>query len=549
MTDTLMAVVYAAKSTEDKHGSIPTQIEDCRALAAREEWEVVGTYVDEAKSAFHGNRGDDLARARAHAERIGGVIVVQHSDRLARGDGIKADHLVELVLWAMKAGVTLASDQDPQTFGMGLVYAALMGDRNHDDSARKSAAVKSGLGRRKARGAPVGPVPLGYRVESTVLDGEHVLTSRVVDPPTAALVERIFDMVEAGATFGDVARALNAAGFVGRRGKPWVSRTARTIVHNAAYKGAKGYPAIIDADRWDRIHDGLQRLDPAAVKRRQGGRKPADDSFILRGLAFCRCCGGTLYTRRQAVGRVYVCRNRREGTGLCSAAVIPAPLIEGHVLRHLDLFIFDVETWIDEQLQQRGTDQQAREAVVEHERGALAALDRQREQHMAEYRRLVADGDRLARYALEEVERIDCQREEQEHVIAQAQSVVSEWQGPPDMDAALDFYRSIVDLVEGRVRTARGAPELNQALHRVVAGLWAEVDGDRLHAEFSLRPPDEVDGQVHGLLHAMHSDRDLRGRRVSFSTTEYPGNPKETELVEASLAARKPGATPRSIAA
>ncbi len=35
------AVIYAAKSTEDKHGSIPTQIEDCRALAAREGWEVV----------------------------------------------------------------------------------------------------------------------------------------------------------------------------------------------------------------------------------------------------------------------------------------------------------------------------------------------------------------------------------------------------------------------------------------------------------------------------------------------------------------------------
>lgn len=32
---TTPAVIYAAKSTEDKHGSIPTQFQDCRQLAAR----------------------------------------------------------------------------------------------------------------------------------------------------------------------------------------------------------------------------------------------------------------------------------------------------------------------------------------------------------------------------------------------------------------------------------------------------------------------------------------------------------------------------------
>ena len=35
-------MIYAAKSTEDKHGSIPTQLEDCRQMAEREGWTVVG---------------------------------------------------------------------------------------------------------------------------------------------------------------------------------------------------------------------------------------------------------------------------------------------------------------------------------------------------------------------------------------------------------------------------------------------------------------------------------------------------------------------------
>ena len=55
------------QSTEDTHGSIPTQIEDCRALAEREGWEVVGVFQDEGFSAFSGNRGPDLEKAKALA--------------------------------------------------------------------------------------------------------------------------------------------------------------------------------------------------------------------------------------------------------------------------------------------------------------------------------------------------------------------------------------------------------------------------------------------------------------------------------------------------
>src|SRR4051812_22334564 len=107
------AVIYAAKSTADVRGSIPDQIADCRALARGTSMalEVVGEYSDEAASAYKGNRGAGLVRALQHAEREGATLIVQHSDRLARGDGDQARHLVELVLWARKAGVTLRSVQ------------------------------------------------------------------------------------------------------------------------------------------------------------------------------------------------------------------------------------------------------------------------------------------------------------------------------------------------------------------------------------------------------------------------------------------------------
>jgi hypothetical protein len=45
-----------------------------------------------------------------------------------------------------------------------------------------------------------------------------------------------------------------------------------------------------------------------------------------------------------------------------------------------------------------------------------------------------------------------------------------------------------MDLVAGRVRQADGAAALNDALARVVAGIWTSIDRDRLRAEFELRP-------------------------------------------------------------
>jgi hypothetical protein len=151
-------------------------------------------------------------------------------------------------------------------------------------------------------------------------------------------------------------------------------------------------------------------------------------SYLLRGIAFYLDCGATLYTRRQAAGRMYICANVRTSTGLCSAAPIPATLIERHVLSHLHVFIGSVESWIAERVQERDVEQAEREAAVGRERARLADLDPDRE------------------------------RAAQERVIDKASAVVSEWAGPPDTDAALDFYGRIVDLGEGRVRAARAAP-------------------------------------------------------------------------------------------
>ena len=151
-------------------------------------------------------------------------MIVDHSDRLARGDGKKAKHLVEYAIWAIKADVTICSVQDPQTFG-DLLYTVVTGQRNYEDSARKSKAVREGLRRRRESGKPVGRIPLGYTREQRDEHGEAVrdgrgdlVTERVRDPDGAEVYERMASMVERGSTFGNVARTLNREGVRGVRG-------------------------------------------------------------------------------------------------------------------------------------------------------------------------------------------------------------------------------------------------------------------------------------------------------------------------------------------
>lgn len=488
------AIAFAAKSTADPHGSIEGQLQDARKLAEKQGLVLVSEYHDESASAYHGNRGPNLARAIAEAERLAAedgraALIVQHSDRLARGDGRKAKHLVEYALWALKSNITICSVQDPQTFRDDLIYAALTGQRNHEDSARKSSATRDGLRRRKERGEPVGAVPLGYRVIDEVTNGRAV-ARRVIDPTGSATVERIFDLIETGHTTGHVARTLNAEGRVTQRGKTWSSPAVRRFIENDVYTGTKGYPPLIARDRWERVQEGLTRLDAAGTQRRRGGR-PASDSYLLRGVAFCARCGASLYTRHFASGRHYLCGNVRVATGLCDAPRIPAELAESQVMNHLNTFVGPVDSWIAEQLGRRSAEQATREAVLKRERDLLADLDRQREQHFAEYRKMISDGDRLARLALEQVDRLDHDRANQQSAVAEAEAVVAEFEVPVDLDAALDFYNGLVDLVRNRVPTAEGAAELNGVLHQVLAGIWFDLDTERerLLAEFQLRTP------------------------------------------------------------
>lgn len=356
------AVIYAAKSTEDIHGSIPDQLNDCRAMAEREGWAVVDEFTDEGHSAWSGDRGQGLADARARAEAVVAeqgscALVVQHTDRLARGDAVKATHLVEHYLWALKAGVRLRSVQDDST-GENIIMAAMMGERNAEDSRRKSEAVKGGLRRRAERGHHNGgPRPYGYSWEGPKGEGRLVAV-----PAEAAIVRRMFENYVAGHSQQDIQRALNAEGVPALRGGQWHQGTIARFLANPLYRGCvrlngethEGeHVGLVSAELW---HQAAALREASSRTPGKGrGRRPKGSHLFVKGHLRCGQCGGAMIPTTKPTKtagelyEVYECYTRkRGGSAACPQPPVKRASIDGAVIRYFEQSVLDVDATRDE---------------------------------------------------------------------------------------------------------------------------------------------------------------------------------------------------------
>ena len=499
------AVIFAAKSSEDDRGSNPRQLRDCRAAAEAEGREVVAEYKDENASAYSGNRGTDLKRAMAHAERLRAEgreveLWVVHSDRLARGDGKRAKHLVHYAVWALDHDVTIRSVQDPQTFS-SLGNAGGMGDRNNDDSKRKSAATRIGLDERRESGKAVGAIPLGYRWEHLIENGQLVLdkrgrpvTARVIETHGAEVYEQIVAECELGRKPGETSRTLNAIGERTRRGKKWTTRAVRYVLANPDYIGSTGYPPLIDEARWNALQERLRRPDATAVQARKGGR-PGVNDFVLRGLAFCRDCGEPMRCRRYRNGtRRYRCSGAMEGRGSCDSQPVPADLAETHVLSHFESIVGDrLGSWLAERAEEHAAELKTQMKSVEGEREYLSKLERQRDRAAQQHRRLLdAEDDDRADAALDQLVAVKSDIKSQLTRVADAESRAAEWRETPTYDAALAYLAEMVELVRGRVSQAACVSDVNAALRDALTGVWVSYDGQTFRADVRLRIGNDV---------------------------------------------------------
>ena len=500
-TGFIPAVLYAAKSTQDKHRSIPTQLDDGRAMAAEHGWTACAEHSDEGFSAYSGNRGDGFAQAKARAVELARehgscMLVAQAADRFARGSGDKpgaADALIEIWHAMRRQGVELRSVEDDFDLRSSSSVANL-GERAHMDSRRKGTSVAKGTKRRRADGKHSGgPRKYGYdyvrdNYGRTVADEPL----RIVEAK-ALTIARIYRDYDAGQSQQSIQRALNREGVPTTRGKTWHQGTIAKILADPFYAGwvvdgddlvAGRHPAIVDVELWERVK--RRREEGARTKR--GGRPPARPYLFTHGLLRCGRCGGAMVPRTsdrrnpntgKTWGKryeVYRCLNRIRDVTTCDQPPLPRAAVDEIALADLEARGVSVER----------TRRQTIEALGAELAAVVARLD---------------EAERQERAAAEAVERID------RDYASGALSASNYERLAPKFAAELDGARAEREQIASRATELRARPsevddvlsaslaELRQAIAAYLrdAGNVEEVRFHlrRLFARFVARPSDE----------------------------------------------------------
>ena len=369
----LRVAIYARFSTDkQRDASIEDQIDSCRDLAAREGWQVTGTYQDRAISGASMFRpGIEALQRDAKAGKFD-IVLAEALDRLSRklADIAKFHERME------HQGIEI------HTLTEGKVDAMLIGMKGTmNQILLRDIGVKTHRGQkgRVKDGKLAGGNAYGYDVLPGIeVNGKSEHGDRAINRAEAEVVQRIFYDYAQGMSAGKIAEALNIERIPGPRGGWWGSSSilgnrerGTGILNNELYVGR-----LV----WNRLHFSKDpdtgkrnsRLNPQdrvtsvavphlrivsdelwnAVKARQGAMKTQNTEvpiwdrrrpkFLFSGLMTCGCCGGG-FSKVSKDG--FGCSTaRKKGAAACTnMAVIKQKDLEARVLSALEHHLMDEE--------------------------------------------------------------------------------------------------------------------------------------------------------------------------------------------------------------
>jgi hypothetical protein len=483
-TPQMPCVVYGAKSTADPRESVPRQHRQIleRIEGDRERWVYAGPFADIAKSAYHGNRGDGLAQAKdaaleAAKEHGHAELWVQHTDRLARGDGVQAEHLVQWALWCRQSDVRIRSIQNDgvcDTFAM----AGMVGDQAHGESHRKANGVSDGMRGAAERGDPPGGIsPDGYAVRY-----RHDAAGRVIgrewhkDPERAEIYRLHWDLALKGYTAGEIVAELDRRGYVTKPRKSThrprrfdANRVGQTL-NNPLYAGLRTYKSeVVGEGAWDgyvspedfyRLREDRARR--AHVEQRKPGRPV--ERYLLATIATCGGCGGPMdvvtgrHERKDMTrARRYVCRTHRERPQDCRCGPFDANAVDPGFLENLDSFMGDVGRIRDTLLAARDADRERLGHEIARAEADAAECERVTKRMRARYDAAVAaDDDAKAETVLEAIGDRKAEQRRAVSRLAAAQHAAMDAASENPDDEIVRFYTALYAELSGRVGEARG---------------------------------------------------------------------------------------------
>ena len=369
----MRAVIYARYSNQKQtEQSIEGQLADCTEYAQKNNYTVVGQYIDRAMTGRNDDRDDFQRMLKDCAKGRFDTIIVWKVDRFGRN----REEIALNKYKCKKHGVKVVYAMEPIPEGAGgvLMESILEGIAEYysiDLSEKVTRGMHQSAMKCQVTG---GTTPLGYMVENK---------KYVVNPATAPLVEMAYRMFDEGRTYAEIAKAMNATGHRSALGSQFNKNSLHKLLRNKKYIGVYvygeieipgGMPQIVPTNLWLRVQKKLETLKNEKTARRKS------HMYALTGKVFCAKCGEPWIgdSGANASGKKYYyykCRNRKSGSS-CDAEAIPVQELENAIAEEtVNMLDDDTIAYIAKRGAEIQKHDEIREAAIEEDKAQLRKID------------------------------------------------------------------------------------------------------------------------------------------------------------------------------
>lgn len=237
---TTRVVLYARYSSDQqREASIENQLRLCREHAAREAWQIAGSYHDAGISGASVVLRPGIQQLVRDAQAgLFEIVLAEALDRISR-DQADIATLYKQLKFCGVAIVTLAEGTISE------LHVGLKGTMNALFLQDLALKTRRGLRGRVQAGKSGGGLCYGYRVVKKLdANGEALKGDREIVPQEAQIIRRIFRDFAAGIGPRAIAKSLNDQGIPGPAGRLWNDTTLRGhvrrgtgIINNELYIG------------------------------------------------------------------------------------------------------------------------------------------------------------------------------------------------------------------------------------------------------------------------------------------------------------------------
>ena len=284
-------VIYARYSSSKQNDtSIEAQLKECYEFCKKNNYIVIGEYIDKAITGRTDDRPDFLRMIENSSKKEFEGIVVYQLDRFARDRYDSAIYKHKL----KKNGVRVYSAKEHiANDASGVLVEAVLEGMAEYYSEELSQKVKRNMKLNAEKGMfNGGYAPLGYKVIEIDF-GTYKKKKLAINEETAPIVKEIFEMRANDTRIMDIVDYLNLKGYKTVQGKEFKKTSLQQILKNKRYIGTNIYndmefentiPAIIDKELFDRVQEIVDK------NRHAPARVRAKEEYILTTKLFCGHC-------------------------------------------------------------------------------------------------------------------------------------------------------------------------------------------------------------------------------------------------------------------